>query len=124
MKSSANERADGIEIDLSAAQPQAQGLLGEAIRLDASGRIQAGGSAMTLVGDGTTVSMWVRPDASATGSLIQLKGAQSTIEVSLNGGVPAIKAAGGYIGDSLGAYPYPNPCSSTTSNSTVSLIGD
>jgi biopolymer transport protein ExbB len=94
MKSSANERADGIEIDLSAAQPQAQGLLGEAIRLDASGRIQASGSAMTLGGDGTTVSMWVRPDASATGSLIQLKGAQSTIEVSLNGGVPAIKAAG------------------------------
>ena len=91
----ANEQLDGVNVATPGAQAGTQGLLGESIGLPAGARIEANGAPIAIGPDGLTVSFWVRAKAAgATSPLLMLKGAQSSIAVSLAAGMPSLKVTG------------------------------
>jgi biopolymer transport protein ExbB len=91
----ANEQLDGVNVATPGAQAGTQGLLGESIGLPAGARIEANGAPIAIGPDGLTASFWVRAKAAGASSpLLTLKGAQSSIAVSLAAGMPSLKVTG------------------------------
>ena len=91
----ANEQLDGVNVATPGAQAGTQGLLGESIGLPAGARIEANGAPIAIGPDGLTASFWVRAKtAGASSPLLTLKGAQSSIAVSLAAGMPSLKVTG------------------------------
>ena len=108
----ANEQLDGVNVVTPGAQAGTQGLLGESIGLPAGARIEASGIPIAIGPDGLTLSFWVRAKAAAANSpLLTLKGAQSSITVSLAAGLPTLKVTGPGIpaagGSAAGAVALP-----------------